>query len=761
MNHHHRHCGLNRWSRRLTGSIGFEVEPVNYALMAISSSSSSSSSDNEVQKCSKQCLESFKTLQKNYDSEREKYSLSMTRIQGYELALESLESRILVHEKNKLAWVNMSARDNTGLGYGTQLNEMSNNSKTDSEISLSVYDVRSSDEENTPTNDRFSKADGFHAIPHLYNRETFLPQELTIFIAGVLTRTGLITHVKQNEKRAVHTVSTARPVSTVAGNNKGMFCFKEILKGALVDIGSISAAVWGITENLRECLVAVNPHKGAFGYGTNVISNFKEIYEITFQTTHLEVVLFQGGFGGLREITWIIHAQEVELVDQKGFSMSIMAWHMTGNKAYLSDYEDFNEGFVAFGSDPKGGTQDSYVAGSSREDKEPTQEYILLPLHPHRTRILVEDVAPSAYEKPSESSPKDNDVQDSKDVADKEGQHQMTEDEQVLHDNLEKMIAQEVATSINKLSIGMSSFITATTPYVSAASTPTAFDDENVGAVADFNNMDDIINVSPIPTLRIHKDHPKDQILGDPKSAVQTRGKIQKDSSAQQALNISQALQDESWVEAMQEELLQFKLQKVWILVYLTSGKKDRGNQGTIEEEVYVHQPPGFVDLAHPNKVYKVIIKLFNGLHSSPRACMRHFFFSDGNGIQERVEETTHGIFISQDKYVAHPKKLRLWSIRTAFYSYESNKHWSRFQVTLKASHLNAVKRIFRSRYCGKNASTMRQNMCQLLTVVGKVLRIHKSEDGFMFLIHDTPESIIDNVSTISVNKNPVAHFRS
>ncbi|GKA47842.1 retrovirus-related pol polyprotein from transposon TNT 1-94 [Tanacetum coccineum] len=72
--------------------------------MAISSSSSSSSSDNEVQKCSKQCLESFKTLQKNYDSEREKHSRARLEIQGYELALESLESRILVHEKNELAW---------------------------------------------------------------------------------------------------------------------------------------------------------------------------------------------------------------------------------------------------------------------------------------------------------------------------------------------------------------------------------------------------------------------------------------------------------------------------------------------------------------------------------------------------------------------------------------------------------------------------------------------------------------------------------
>ncbi|GKD95896.1 putative ribonuclease H-like domain-containing protein, partial [Tanacetum coccineum] len=90
------------------------------------------------------------------------------------------------------------------------------------------------------------------------------------------------------------------------------------------------------------------------------------------------------------------------------------------------------------------GTKDSYVAGSLGKDKGHTQEYILLPLHPYRTRIPVEDVAPAAQKKPSESFPKDNDVQDSEDVADKEGQHHMTEDKQVLHDELKKMIAQEV-----------------------------------------------------------------------------------------------------------------------------------------------------------------------------------------------------------------------------------------------------------------------------------------------------------------------------
>ena len=50
----------------------------------------------------------------------------------------------------------------------------------------------------------------------------------------------------------------------------------------------------------------------------------------------------------------------------------------------------------------------------------------------------------------------------------------------------------------------------------------------SVGAEADTNNMDSTYVVSPIPTHRIHKDLPKAQILGDPRSAVQTRGKLHK-----------------------------------------------------------------------------------------------------------------------------------------------------------------------------------------------------------------------------------------
>ncbi|GJX14660.1 ribonuclease H-like domain-containing protein [Tanacetum coccineum] len=47
--------------------------------------------------------------------------------------------------------------------------------------------------------------------------------------------------------------------------------------------------------------------------------------------------------------------------------------------------------------------------------------------------------------------------------------------------------------------------------------------DEDNGVVADINNLDTTIQVSHIPTTRIHKDHPLDQVIGDLQSATQTR----------------------------------------------------------------------------------------------------------------------------------------------------------------------------------------------------------------------------------------------
>ncbi|GJT49022.1 putative ribonuclease H-like domain-containing protein [Tanacetum coccineum] len=79
-------------------------------------------------------------------------------------------------------------------------------------------------------------------------------------------------------------------------------------------------------------------------------------------------------------------------------------------------------------------------------------------------------------------------------------------------------------------------------------------------------------------------------------------------------------LPDDCWVQALQEELLQFQLQQVWVLVDYFYGDEDRSYQGLIDEDgLYVSQPPGFVDPDHPTKVYKVVKALY-GLHQAPRA---------------------------------------------------------------------------------------------------------------------------------------------
>ncbi|GJZ70499.1 reverse transcriptase domain-containing protein [Tanacetum coccineum] len=114
---------------------------------------------------------------------------------------------------------------------------------------------------------------------------------------------------------------------------------------------------------------------------------------------------------------------------------------------------------------------------------------------------------------------------------------------------------------------------------------------------------------------------------------------------AEEPKKISEALKDDSWVKAMQEELLQFGLQEEGIdydevfapvarikairlflafasfmgFIVYQMDVKSAFLYGTIDEEVYVSQPHGFVDPDHPKKVYKVVKALY-GLHQAPRA---------------------------------------------------------------------------------------------------------------------------------------------
>ncbi|GJU42753.1 putative ribonuclease H-like domain-containing protein [Tanacetum coccineum] len=370
--------------------------------------------------------------------------------------------------------------------------------------------------------------------------------------------------------------------------------------------------------------------------------------------------------------------------------------------------------------------------------------------------------------------------------------------------------------------------------------------------ITDFNSLPTEIESSPTPTLRIQNIHPKSQILGDPKSAVSNKSKVQQKSRAHALFSYIQKQQRNNhkdqqhylphgmkvigtkWVYRnkrdergvvvrnkarlvaqgyTQEEGIDYdevfapvaRIEAIRLFLAFASfmgfivyqmDVKSAFLYGTIDEEVYVSQPPGFVDPDHPKKVYKVVKALY-GLHQAPRAwyatlstflekhgykrgtidktlfikrdkkdimlvqvyvddiifgstkkswcdefeaLMKSRFQMSSMGeltffLGLQVKQNKAGIFISQDKYVAEIlKKFDLVNVKTAITPMETkvaltkdeeavdvDVHLyrsmigslmyltasrpdimyavcvcSRFQVTPKTSHLNAVKRIFK-----------------------------------------------------------------
>nr|GEW98495.1 copia protein [Tanacetum cinerariifolium] len=170
-------------------------------------------------------------------------------------------------------------------------------------------------------------------------------------------------------------------------------------------------------------------------------------------------------------------------------------------------------------------------------------------------------------------------------------------------------------------------------------------DDEDVGAEDDFTNLETTITVSPIPITRVHKDHTVTQIIGDLSSATQPRSmtRVVKDQGYIKLLKILAGLKlcrrgffNSRCKRRTQEEGIDYKevfapvarIEAIRLFLVYASFMgfmvyqmdiKSALMYGTIEEKVYVSQPPGSKDPNYPNKVYKVVKALY-GLHQAPRA---------------------------------------------------------------------------------------------------------------------------------------------
>nr|GFD35632.1 hypothetical protein [Tanacetum cinerariifolium] len=111
-----------------------------------------------------------------------------------------------------------------------------------------------------------------------------------------------------------------------------------------------------------------------------------------------------------------------------------------------------------------------------------------------------------------------------------------------------------------------------------------SYDDEFGAAL---NNVASTVEVSLVATKRINTIHPQSLIIRDPTSVLQTRSKCLFACFLSQVepKSVAHALEDPSWVDAMQEEMKQFKFQNVCVLVDLLEGKYAIGTKWILKNK--------------------------------------------------------------------------------------------------------------------------------------------------------------------------------
>ncbi|GKC91764.1 putative ribonuclease H-like domain-containing protein [Tanacetum coccineum] len=191
-------------------------------------------------------------------------------------------------------------------------------------------------------------------------------------------------------------------------------------------------------------------------------------------------------------------------------------------------------------------TRDNIVTGQAEKKTEPEQEYILIPIC--ITNPLISQGPKDSQEdtgvKPTELDESEALVKDGKDDQDtgSEFERLLQLEKQPSSTNSFNTIGKPVSAAgpsftnddpsspVNAARTSEEHLFEQFSPFKNAFSLPdvpnvfsiddtrifgNAYDDEDVGAEADLNNLETTMNVSPIPTTRIDKDHPKDHIIRD------------------------------------------------------------------------------------------------------------------------------------------------------------------------------------------------------------------------------------------------------
>ncbi|GJR57559.1 hypothetical protein Tco_1499721, partial [Tanacetum coccineum] len=258
-----------------------------------------------------------------------------------------------------------------GLGYGNE-RELNIN---ESEVVHSVFNNRDSDVDDNPINDRFKTVEGFHAVPPPFTAN-FMPSRPDLSFAG-LDETAFMSAVRKTTTSVPETeASTSKTSNDIAEKPKTVRSSAPLIEEWESDINiakqsfpraavSNSTVRYVNTAASRPTVNGAKPSSNVFHKSHSSVkrtfyqttapknSDFKEkvniakVNNVTTTRTKAVVSAVQGHEANAGNPQYTLHDQ--------GVFDSGCSRHMTGNKSFLTDYQEIDGGFVAFRGSPKGG----------------------------------------------------------------------------------------------------------------------------------------------------------------------------------------------------------------------------------------------------------------------------------------------------------------------------------------------------------------------------------------------------------------------